>query len=387
MKNIHIIQTDKPSTLIKDLWKNTFFLVGDFATNHTDFKAQHIYITSDEEIKEGDWHYNLALNSVEKTTNFDNGLLQEKIILTTDQDLIKDGVQAIDDEFLEWFVKNPSCEEVEVENERVVLDDVNYNFDVVEYKYKIIIPKKEPRILTVEAFNKAKISYEEPKTKCYCGHTTYCDCGPEQHVDFINSNIDEFDKALKLSKQETLEESFSNTDIEPTIDENGNMHYDFKATMKQKQIMSFGEYLERSKKLLKQNEKETFEEKLAKIVSKEPSKFWAESDERARIREEKKQHLIDMMRNDEELGLYEESKQDEIMERFIVNAKQQETLEEAAERLAKHFNIDFIAGAKWQTERSYSEEEVLDILKQYALEEHLITSSKPDVWFEQFKKK
>jgi hypothetical protein len=36
-----------------------------------------------------------------------------KIILTTDQDLIKDGVQAIDDEFLEWFVKNPSCEEVE----------------------------------------------------------------------------------------------------------------------------------------------------------------------------------------------------------------------------------------------------------------------------------
>ena len=36
-----------------------------------------------------------------------------------------------------------------------------------------------------------------------------------------------------------------------------------------------------------------------------------------------------------------------------------ETLEEAAERLAKHFNIDFIAGAKWQQERSYSEEEVI----------------------------
>lgn len=28
-----------------------------------------------------------------------------------------------------------------------------------------------------------------------------------------------------------------------------------------------------------------------------------------------------------------------------------ETLEEAAERLAKHFNIDFIEGAKWQQER------------------------------------
>ena len=38
----------------------------------------------------------------------------KKIILTTDQDLLKDGVQPIDDEFLEWFVKNPNCESVEV---------------------------------------------------------------------------------------------------------------------------------------------------------------------------------------------------------------------------------------------------------------------------------
>jgi hypothetical protein len=33
-----------------------------------------------------------------------------KVVLTTDQKLIKDGVQAIDDEFLDWLVKNPSCE-------------------------------------------------------------------------------------------------------------------------------------------------------------------------------------------------------------------------------------------------------------------------------------
>ena len=44
-------------------------------------------------------------------------------------------------------------------------------------------------------------------------------------------------------------------------------------------------------------------------------------------------------------------------------------------------------GAKWQQERMYSKEEVLEIIRQYALEEHLITSSKPDIWFEQFKKK
>ena len=37
-----------------------------------------------------------------------------KIILTTNKLLIKDGVQAIDDEFLEWLVKNPGCETVMV---------------------------------------------------------------------------------------------------------------------------------------------------------------------------------------------------------------------------------------------------------------------------------
>ncbi len=38
-------------------------------------------------------------------------------------------------------------------------------------------------------------------------------------------------------------------------------------------------------------------------------------------------------------------------------------------------------------QQGYSEEEVLEIIRQYALEEHLITSSKPDIWFEQFKNK
>lgn len=79
----------------------------------------------------------------------------------------------------------------------------------------------------------------------------------------------------------------------------------------------------------------------------------------------------------------------------------QETLEEAAEREYKfeedsempddreyqEFIRIFKKGAKWQQERMYSEEDVLEIIRQYALEEHLITSSKPDIWFEQFKKK
>lgn len=119
---------------------------------------QNIYITSDEEIKEGDYficgeeilkctgYYSLTQTSYVKCNKGDcSSEICKKIILTTDQDLIKDGVQAIDDEFLEWFVNNPSCEKVEVVKDRVVLDDVNYNFDIVDYKCKIIIPKEEPK--------------------------------------------------------------------------------------------------------------------------------------------------------------------------------------------------------------------------------------------------
>jgi hypothetical protein len=53
--------------------------------------------------------------------------------------LIKDGVQSIDDEFLEWFVKNPSCEFVEV--------DKNWNYPLDKsWEYKLrIIPKEEPK--------------------------------------------------------------------------------------------------------------------------------------------------------------------------------------------------------------------------------------------------
>jgi translation initiation factor 2 beta subunit (eIF-2beta)/eIF-5 len=103
---------------------------------------QQIYITSDEEIKEGDWSLNTQQNIIAKCIHIEelsNGYYNgKKIILTTDQDLIKDGVQPIDDEFLEWFVKNPSCEEVEVKYERRNWKEINWIT-----VYKIIIPKAE----------------------------------------------------------------------------------------------------------------------------------------------------------------------------------------------------------------------------------------------------
>jgi hypothetical protein len=147
MKNVHVLPTEKPSRLIiYSTLLNEFRLLDE---PYDDWKhKRNIYITSDEFPKAGDWHFNLALNLVEKTTSFHNGLLCEKIILTTDQDLIKDGVQAIDDKFLEWFVKNPSCEFVEVDEEKHFEVDKSKRANPLNgfyYSHKLIIPQEEPK--------------------------------------------------------------------------------------------------------------------------------------------------------------------------------------------------------------------------------------------------
>jgi hypothetical protein len=135
MKNIHLLPTDKPSRLFY-LGSNLHLEQGQLIAPKN---YQNIYITSDEEIKEGDWCLNTLKNIIYKKDNLPMDIVWKKIILTTDQDLIADGVQSIDDEFLEWFVKNPSCEEVKVKNV------ISKYFDCVRYIYKIIIPQEEPK--------------------------------------------------------------------------------------------------------------------------------------------------------------------------------------------------------------------------------------------------
>ena len=114
---------------------------------------EKIYITSDEEIKFNDYITDGQIQSLSCSLSG-----KKKIIMTTDQDLIKDGVQAIDDTFLEWFVKNPSCEEVEVDN--------NWNYPLDKsWEYKIIIPKEEQkqRLIDMMKGDEELGLYEEPK--------------------------------------------------------------------------------------------------------------------------------------------------------------------------------------------------------------------------------
>jgi len=130
MKNIYLVSSDIPVR---------------YYGNH--YINQNVYITSDEEIKDGDYYIYIkdgSLRQYKKEFNPSaaSASYNKKIILTTDQDLISDGVQAIDDDFLEWFVKNPSCEFVEVEKIRVI----SYSFPRNAYdKYRITIPKEESK--------------------------------------------------------------------------------------------------------------------------------------------------------------------------------------------------------------------------------------------------
>ena len=82
-----------------------------------------------------------------------------KVILTTNALLIKDGVQAIDDEFLEWFVKNPNCEQISVEEvyfhgsgyykASELSEDEREKYSFMK-EYKINIPKKETKQETLK---------------------------------------------------------------------------------------------------------------------------------------------------------------------------------------------------------------------------------------------
>jgi hypothetical protein len=166
-KNIHVVETDYYSRLAFNIEEGKYIYKKDqFRYNNQEkIENRDIYITSDGFITENSWicHDSTLITTAKEVEEIDSEW--KLVVLTTDVDLIKDGVQAIDDEFLEWFVKNPSCEFVEVK-------PLLSNNGRALFGYKIIIPKEEPK----------------------------------QHVEFINNNIDQLDKAIESFKQETLEE-------------------------------------------------------------------------------------------------------------------------------------------------------------------------------------
>jgi hypothetical protein len=145
MKNIHILPTEKPSRLIKNSKSNKLFLVIKPLSEKNDiYTKQIIYITDNSEIKEGDWCLS-KLNElvIFKGKNFN----YKKIILTTDHDLIKNGVQPISDEFLDWFVDKAADSGKPIDTIEVEKTGGRYSYDMggnvwIPVEYKIIFPKE-----------------------------------------------------------------------------------------------------------------------------------------------------------------------------------------------------------------------------------------------------
>jgi hypothetical protein len=125
--------------------------------------GKELFITSDEDINqqtEPCWCINTIKNTWDADLIYYQGSMPQyhyvgfkKIILTDNTDLIADGVQPIDDEFLEWLVNNPACEFVKVDlipvntfGSEVTVN--GYGFD--KFIYKITIPQEEPKPETLE---------------------------------------------------------------------------------------------------------------------------------------------------------------------------------------------------------------------------------------------
>lgn len=133
MKNIYLIPSDSPSRLQKNLHGKLFLTQED--RSYSDCINQNIYITFYGGIMPSDYFlfspfgdFNKGEIIVAKADDIlEHDGRRKKIVLTTDKKLIKDGVQAINDVFLEWFINNQICEFVET-------------VEIGHYKYEIILP-------------------------------------------------------------------------------------------------------------------------------------------------------------------------------------------------------------------------------------------------------
>ena len=143
MKNLFLLPTDKPTWLHKSILTDVLRKSSSCINDMKQAQGMNIYITSDEKPKKGEWSIYLGIQKKYKVIEDIVGDEFPKIILTTDQDLINDGVQKIDDEFLEWFIKNPSCEEVGITpNWEFLGDDYRYGGEPTLVYYPVIPQEK-----------------------------------------------------------------------------------------------------------------------------------------------------------------------------------------------------------------------------------------------------
>jgi len=209
MKNIFILPTDQPSRLVKNNEGKLKLTIQTLPfDNIIGCYPQSIYITSDEEIKDvrphkGKWQLEQG-QILNKFPDYLTDLSDCKlVVMTTDPTLIADGVQEIDNEFLEWFIKNPTCGFIKVTK-------LDY---LTNRQYRIYnLPQEEPKQEKEEEWKEledAKLceplkSWEEPKQE-----------KEEEYFKHLEKDKKEFAKEWEEirqefgfdKKEETLEEA------------------------------------------------------------------------------------------------------------------------------------------------------------------------------------
>jgi hypothetical protein len=205
--NIHLIPTDKPSRLFLNVINNKLLIDDDNTLEKVlpSGSYQNIYITSDEYIG---LSYYLDGNLVRKGVIDDKEYWKvrkdyKKIILTNDIDLIQDGIQPISDEFLQWFVKNPSCEWVEVKK--------RYSDFTVDpfVGYQIIIPQENPDRLAIPLDCTHDIVIKYGVAECQ-------NCGLEESK--ISKQLTDLEIEREERKQETLVEKMIPLQLKYNLD-------------------------------------------------------------------------------------------------------------------------------------------------------------------------
>ncbi len=151
MKNIVLLPSNEKTRLVRvftDALRENFVLKLDIEVNDSFKEYVNLYIIShDEDLVLGGYHFNSKYgDELQKTNQRDidsrkyweaDDYYISKILLTTDLELVKDGIQEVPESFLNWFLENPSCEHVELKQEKLhpgeFMDD-SYPKDFLNYQ-------------------------------------------------------------------------------------------------------------------------------------------------------------------------------------------------------------------------------------------------------------
>ncbi len=159
MKNLFLLPTENKSNIVLLKENNRLYYHPMILSINPNIIPQYVYITTEEKFTENEYLTD-GIEVIQATPKLveAQGLVDrrewKKIIITNDPELIENGVQKINQNFLNWLSENQSCEFVDIEFETLWL---NKRFGGTwqpfpdefatkrKKEYKIITPK-EPKI-------------------------------------------------------------------------------------------------------------------------------------------------------------------------------------------------------------------------------------------------